>query len=126
MKILVFGSRTFNDYDCAYIVMLGLRETYGGAVTVVHGAAKGADSLAAHWASSMGLNLVACPADWSQGRKGGVLRNQRMLDENPDICLAIGFIDKPLEESRGSHDMAQRLTKANIRHYIIRSCGPVD
>lgn len=58
------------------------------SLVIVHGAARGADSLAAAWAKSKHIRDMAFPADWS-GRSGGIDRNVRMLEEaEPDLVLA--------------------------------------
>jgi hypothetical protein len=52
----------------------------------------------------------------------GLRRNQRMLDEGqPD--LALGFVDKPLVESRGSLDMNRRLIVAGVETAIYDEAG---
>lgn len=59
-------------------------------MTVMHGGARGADSIAAQLAVDLGMVVVAYPADWDRyGEKAGRIRNQRMLQEGkPDLVLA--------------------------------------
>ena len=60
-------------------------------ITIIHGAARGADSLAGEWAESRGLKVKEFPADWDKyGIKAGTIRNKQMLDEN-DISYTIAF-----------------------------------
>ena len=58
------------------------------SLVIVHGAARGADSLAANWAHSKRIKDMPFPADWS-GRSGGIDRNIQMLeDAEPDLVVA--------------------------------------
>ena len=60
------------------------------SVRLIHGAARGADSLAAAWSSSRGLAATAYPAKWDiHGRSAGFVRNKQMLDEGqPHLVVA--------------------------------------
>jgi len=59
------------------------------AVIVVHGAARGADSLAARAAEEYRLQLEPHPADWNgYGRQAGFIRNAEMVSLGADLCLA--------------------------------------
>ena len=61
-----------------------------GVDVVIHGDAKGADTVAQKWAETRGCPVERYPANWKQeGRKAGPLRNTRMLDEGaPDVVVA--------------------------------------
>lgn len=86
MKVLVCGSRDWGD---KLAIGLALKRYDGQAVTILHGAAKGADTIAADWASAYGYQVCAFPADWkTHGKRAGILRNLQMLDERPDLVLA--------------------------------------
>jgi len=91
VKVLVTGSREFYDYQMIYTA---LDEVYVArpmsGMIVIHGAAKGADSIADVWAVSRpGVSVVRVPADWdNDGRAAGPIRNRRMLELNPDVVLA--------------------------------------
>jgi hypothetical protein len=57
--------------------------------TIIHGAARGADMIAAEFAASCCFDAVAFPADWrTYGKRAGILRNLQMLDEAPDLVIA--------------------------------------
>lgn len=95
-------------------------------LTVVHGAARGADRMAGEWARSRreeGVIELPFPADWRRyGRAAGVLRNQRMLDEGkPDLVLA--FHDD-IDHSRGTKDMVRRARGAQIEVRVFTSTPP--
>lgn len=57
---------------------------------LIHGAARGADSLADAWALRRGVSRRAFPADWARfGRAAGGLRNTQMLrDGQPELVIA--------------------------------------
>lgn len=85
MKVLVCGSRDFNDYKQLEEVLDGISIS-----TILHGAARGADTLAGEYASRHGIDCISFPADWDQyGKSAGPLRNIKMLTEgNPDLVVA--------------------------------------
>lgn len=81
---------------------------------IVHGAARGADTLGGNWATARGLTVEAYPADWiAEPRAAGPIRNQQMLDTGIDFGIA--FYDRPFWASAGTSDMVRKLTKAGVR-----------
>lgn len=84
-RILVCGGRDFADYD----FLADALDWYAPDV-VIHGAAKGADSLAHRWAQNRCVTVESYPADWRKnGKAAGPIRNVRMLAEGrPDVVLA--------------------------------------
>lgn len=105
MRVLVTGGRDFADR--AYVAQaLGLVCLPGDVL--VHGAARGADSLAAEWALANGLTVEAHPADWDlHGRAAGHVRNQEMLDSGVDVLVA-------MPGGRGTADMVRRALLARL------------
>jgi hypothetical protein len=98
---------------------MGLRITYGD-FTLIHGSAKGADTIAHEWALPTSCDIVEFPADWTtHGKSAGPIRNKEMLDYGPDLVVA--FVDKPLHESRGTNNMVTIARKAGVRTIIIES-----
>ena len=89
----------------------------GREITVVHGAARGADTLAGEAAKRCGFAVEEYPADWRQwGKRAGPIRNQRMLDEGkPQIVHA--FHDHILD-SKGTRDMIYRALGAGLPVYL--------
>ena len=84
MRVLVCGSRTWTD---AKTIEKRLRELPRGS-EILHGGARGADTLAAGIALGLGFYVEEWPADWTLGARAGLERNLRMLDEEPDLVLA--------------------------------------
>ena len=106
-RVLVFGSR---DWDDGALIHQRLRVFPRGTV-VIHGAARGADSLAGHVAKGLGFEVVEEPAMWDvDGKSAGPKRNQRMLDLHRPTC-GLGFM---LGLTPGSSDMLRRLLGAGL------------
>jgi hypothetical protein len=85
VKVLVCGSRSWNDYAT---IRRRLAKFEPG-VTVIHGAARGADQKAAIAARALGIPETPFPADWrGNGRRAGIIRNLAMLNDSPDLVLA--------------------------------------
>ncbi len=88
--------------------------------TVVEGGAAGIDKSAALSARHYGHRLKEYPADWGKyGKAAGPIRNQQMLDENPDIDLVIAIHEDPTL-GRGTKDMVSRsrLAKKPVSIFI--------
>jgi hypothetical protein len=91
MRVLVCGSRDWTDWEAigARLTDLELFDAADRSVRLLHGAARGADELAARLGEGLGFEVVAYPADWERyGRRAGILRNLAMLDTRPDLVLA--------------------------------------
>lgn len=117
-RVLIFGSRDWQDAEAIYTVLNGYRADDLG-VTVIQGGGRGADSIAKRWAQINAEEYLTFPADWDRyGRAAGPLRNQQQLKEGKPE-LAWGFLTKPLAESKGSADMAHRLAAARVPCYIV-------
>jgi hypothetical protein len=99
MRVLICGGRDFADVTKDGHVMEWnfmndwldeWHEGHEGDLTVIHGAAKGADLTAHVWAHSIGAYIEQYPANWERyGKKAGYLRNKQMLEEGkPDLVIA--------------------------------------
>jgi hypothetical protein len=91
-RLLVTGSRTWADRDLlARQLAIAVSEgrLTGRDVTVVHGAASGADAMAGQWAAGNGVAAEPHPADWGRhGRSAGYRRNELMVSLGADVMLA--------------------------------------
>jgi YspA, cpYpsA-related SLOG family len=84
-RVLVCGGRDYADYNA----VLQQVRLLGSQVVVVHGAARGADTLAGMAAKELGLAVEVHPARWAEfGKAAGHIRNQEMLDSGVDLVLA--------------------------------------
>lgn len=116
MRVLVCGDRNWDDKKFIDKVLfeywynrLVLEEDF----VVIHGAARGADSIAGKIAREQSVTEEAFPAQWEKhGKSAGPIRNQQMLDEGkPGLVLA--FHDN-IEGSKGTKDMVARAKRAGI------------
>lgn len=89
MIVLVCGSRSWPDYSAVHRRLSALPYE-DEPVTILHGAAPGADTHADTAARSLGYMYVRrFSADWEKyGKRAGLVRNIEMLDERPDLVLA--------------------------------------
>lgn len=103
LRVLVCGGRDFKDRDKLYAALDDLT-----VALVIHGGARGADTLAGEWAAARGVAVQVFPADWAKHRKrAGVLRNIEMLATKPDLVVAF-------PGGRGTDDMVRRAVDAGV------------
>lgn len=88
MKVLVCGGRDYHDEAVVAFILGSLELTKQDCV--IHGAARGADQLAAIWATRNGVPQEPYPAKWREhGRSAGPKRNLEMLLKGkPDLVVA--------------------------------------
>lgn len=109
MRILVTGSRTWGSYLSVYnaIRLHAADADKDSEVTIVHGGARGADTLAGQIARDLGMieelheaNWDSCGPDCNRSHKrqrqngewycprSGFVRNAEMVNLGADVCLA--------------------------------------
>lgn len=116
-RILVCGDRNWADGKRIKQVLEAMSADYD--LTIVDGAANGADSLASEAAKELGLKNERYPAAWKQlGKRAGPIRNQEMLDSGVDMVLAF---HPNLDESKGTRDMVARARKKGVTCYLFDS-----
>jgi hypothetical protein len=87
-RILITGSRTWTNHTRIREVLGRWWARYPDAV-LVHGAARGADRIAAALWRGWGLPTEAHPADWNRhGKAAGHVRNRQMVALGADVCVA--------------------------------------
>ncbi len=109
--ILGCGSRTYDNPREVRVQLEMLPE----GTWIVHGAARGADTLIQEIAWSIGLPTMGHPANWAlYSKRAGTLRNEQMLElYDPEACLA--FCDKrKLEDSDETWNMVGLARAAGI------------
>lgn len=89
MRVLVCGGRDFNEKEVVY-KLLNKIDAETPIASIIHGCAKGADSLAGEWARDYGKFEWKFPADWEKhGKAAGPIRNVEMLHATtPDLVVA--------------------------------------
>lgn len=92
------------------------------SVRLIHGAARGADTIAGAIGVEKGWSVYSCPADWNKhGNKAGPIRNAEMVQlalrfEAEDwmvVCAAF-----PLPGSIGTHDCVRQARAASFQVYV--------
>lgn len=101
LRILVTGSRDWVDAPAVESVLRDVLREFGvhpAQVTVVHGAARGVDTIAHQAALRLGMRLEPHPADWERhGKAAGHRRNAHMVSLGADVVVAF-----PRGRSRGT------------------------
>lgn len=110
MRLLVTGSRLWDDSQAIYSYLNSKKVRYPGLI-IVHGDCPlGADLHASNWATLTNTKQERYPADWERfGRSAGFIRNKEMVDTNPD--RAVAFIKG---HSRGTKNCISHIEKAGI------------
>jgi hypothetical protein len=105
MRVLVCGGRGFDDVARVFWAL----DELGPVSALIHGCARGADTLAARWAVSRGVEEHRFPANWSRdGKAAGPIRNAQMLREGkPDLVVAF-------PGGRGTADMVAKAKAAGV------------
>lgn len=114
MKIIIAGSRSFNDYQ--KLCQICDRELYGKlSVEIVSGTANGADKLGEKYARVKGYSVKRFPADWiTYGKSAGYKRNAQMA-EYADALIAFWE-----GKSRGTKHMIDLAKRAKLSIRIIQ------
>lgn len=103
MRILACGDREWTDRQLLSEVLDSVGAQYAWDFVLIHGAARGADTMAAEWAESRDIPVVSFPAQWEKyGRAAGPVRNEEMLKMGIDLVVA--FHDD-IRKSRGTKHM---------------------
>lgn len=99
MRVLVCGGRDFADTAKVFTTLDQIAFAEPGAnwptiTQIIHGGARGADTLAGAWAKAWGIpcrEFAITSEEWDQhGKRAGYLRNKRMLDEGkPHLVVAL-------------------------------------
>jgi hypothetical protein len=118
MRVLVSGSRYLTD-EFPVRRELATIDQYAKALglelTLLHGDARGADSIAAKIATEFGWAIEAFPADWEgMGRRAGYVRNSAMFYSGVDMLIAF-----PKGESKGTRHAIALAEKTGVRMKVI-------
>lgn len=130
LRIIIAGSRDFDDYDFAFETLLDFWNTldnypfvrlFGDQVKIISGRARGADRIGEYLGEKFGLEVIGFPADWDGlGKKAGYARNVEMAkyamaDGNYGVLIA--FWDG---KSKGTKHMIDIAEKNGLEVHIVR------
>lgn len=113
MKIIIAGTRTFNDYDLLKREVMRFMSEFFQTVyvgnSIIVGGANGADTLGVKFSKEYELPLDVFQANWGlHGKAAGPIRNEAMAKE-ADACIV--FWDG---KSRGSKNMIDNAIKYGL------------
>jgi hypothetical protein len=95
------------------IIALEIKPTH-----IIHGGATGADFWGAIAAQTLGLQVTEFKADWAlHGKAAGPIRNQQMLEQNPDLVLAF---HPESGITKGTKDMVTRARIHGVPVKIVK------
>lgn len=78
MKLVVFGSRDYNDYEVIK-EKLDKINNESPITEIVSGKCRGVDTLGERWAKENMVDIAEFPADWNKhGKAAGPIRNAEM------------------------------------------------
>lgn len=109
MKVIIAGSRTFNNYEllCESLKDINISE-------IVCGGARGADSLGEKYAKEHNIPIKYFYPQWDLlGKKAGMIRNQEM-GSYADFLVA--FWDG---ESKGTKHMIEYMKRINKHGKVV-------
>ena len=112
-RVLVCGGRDYADRQQLFEVLdeeLSAATVAGNSFILIHGGARGADSLSGSWAAERQVSDVRVyEADWNTyGRAAGAIRNRLMLtDGQPHVIVAF-------KGGKGTANMIQQGKKAGV------------
>ncbi len=113
MVVLVCGGRDYSDVN-HLTLFLDTQNIATPITTLIAGGARGADTLAEHWARSRGIQTAIYTAQWERyGRSAGPRRNSDMLrDGKPNLVIAF-------PGGAGTENMIRQSLEAGVR--VIRA-----
>ena len=116
MRVLIAGSRTFDNFDLLTQKMTKiLSNSDPQTLEIVSGGARGADTLGEKYAQEKKFSLKIFPANWEKhGKSAGYRRNEKMADY---VTHAVIFWDG---KSRGTSHMINLCKKRKIPLRVIR------
>ena len=122
MKLLITGSRKFDNYGTLKSAIEELENRYGQKITMLlHGGAKGADTLAQQWAKENNIQTLVIKPDYEnhEPKVAPLIRNKELV-KLADLTLA--FYSSQ-ERKGGTWFTAQETIKNNKHLYECFKTG---
>ncbi len=105
MKVAVVGSRNFTDYQIGRSILLEIIQPED---IIISGGAKGADTIAEHFAKEFENEIIIHKPDWDKyGKSAGMIRNGQIIE---DCDYVVAFWDG---KSRGTADTIRKANNSN-------------
>lgn len=126
---MIYGAlspKAFDEVQILYNKVMQLKDIYGADnLTIIHGDAPGADSIAGAVGEQAGIPVDVYPALWKKyGRAAGPIRNMQMLTEGrPDWVYAF---HNDIENSKGTKNMIEISHKAGIPVVLCTLEGEIN
>ena len=113
MKIIIAGSRNFNDYNLLKSSCDNLLTQFTN-IEIVSGTARGADKLGERYAREKGYDIKQFPANWDKfGKSAGYIRNDEMAKYSD---MLVAFWDGT---SKGTKHMIDLANKRSLKVEIV-------
>lgn len=122
IRVLIAGSRDFNDFELLEKAVKHYLKQYGlhhQDIEVVSGGARGADKLGEQFANKYNIKLTIFLADWTTyGKSAGYIRNEQMIKYIGNTGIVFAFWDG---QSHGTAHTIELANNYNIKLHIIRT-----
>lgn len=127
MRIIIAGSRDFNDYSILRGEVLNVLKKLKSKgysireedIEIISGTARGADQLGEIFAEEFGLSLSRFRANWDEfGKRAGYLRNAEMskyAKQDEEVGVLVAFWNG----SRGTKHMIDLANRDGLEVYVI-------
>lgn len=126
-RVIIAGSRDFDNYKMLCKFMNDFALTHGGDIEIISGTARGADKLGEKFAKENNVSLKLFPAHWEiYGRRAGYIRNKQMAEcasQGDSQGFMIAFWDG---KSKGTKNMIDLAQKHSLTTYIIHYTEIID
>ena len=119
MRIVISGSRDFNNYEVIESKILDIigKLNSNNSIEIISGGCRGVDKCAEMFAYRNGYEFTEFPADWSLGKRAGYLRNKQMAEYASGLNgVLIAFWNM---KSRGTKMMIDLARRYGLDIYII-------
>lgn len=88
ISCIVCGGRDYANYEFIKLALDKAHKLFN-IILIIEGGANGADSLAKRWALENNIEVHTEKAQWDvYGKSAGCIRNAKMADHKPDLCIA--------------------------------------
>lgn len=119
MRVIIAGSRNFNDYLLLERTMKIIKDKGIIIEEVLSGTARGADALGEKWAATKRIPLKRFPAEWEKyGRSAGIKRNYTMVNNAEGL---VAFWDG---KSKGTNHIIEHARQQGLFVYVVRFQTP--